>query len=167
MNERTNGAGVGRRTLILGAVATGALATGALAARPAAAAEMKGNMGEGMAGLGLFAGINRAKNPAMMNELEKLHVPHFTAPSHASKGETVSVSVRVGETYHPMTMGHWIERLRLFDDHHMPIADIGFVRTGTEPGCDVRIRVDQTTVLIAQAFCNLHGIWEARHTITV
>ncbi len=156
-------AGIGRRGLILGTLASGALAASNLAARPAAAAAMGGEAGD----LGLFACINRAKMPAQMNALEKLHVPYFTAPAQARKGETVAVAVRVGVDFHPMTMNHWIERLRLFDDRHMPIADVGFVQVGTEPGVLVQIRVDQTTILIAQAFCNLHGIWEARHTITV
>ena len=159
MSEIDTKYSLGRRGLLVGALAAGSLATTQSAVRTAQAAED--------ANLDLFQGINREKNPNEMTTLEKLHVPDFTAPATVKKGETVSVAVRIGAQLHPMTMSHWIERLRVFDDKHQPIADVTFARVGVTPVCEFHIPVDQTTTLIAQTFCNIHGIWEARHTITV
>jgi superoxide reductase len=156
INAKTD---IGRRGLVIGAVAAGTLAATQMAVSTARA--------EDAANLGLFEGINREKNPNSMTTLEKLHTPDFAAPTTVKKGESASVAVRIGAQLHPMTMNHWIERLRVFDDKHQPIADVTFARVGVTPVCEFHIPVNETTTLIAQVFCNVHGIWEARHTITV
>lgn len=151
--------GSSRRSLLIGSLAATTAPALGLVVPAANAAEAQG--------LGLFEGINRAKNPSAMNELEKLHVPYFKGPSTAKKGESVALAVSVGEVLHPMTMNHWIERLRVFDNFHMPIADVTFARVGVGPVCEFHIPMERTLTLIAQSFCNIHGIWEARYTITV
>jgi desulfoferrodoxin (superoxide reductase-like protein) len=159
MTDLDGSMGSSRRRLLIGSLAAAAIPATGLVVPAAQAAEAQG--------LGLFEGINRAKNPNAMTALEKLHVPHFTGPSTAKKGESVALAVSVGIELHPMTMMHWIERLRVFDSMHMPIADVTFARVGVQPVCEFHIPVMQTMTLIAQCFCNIHGTWEARHTITV
>jgi superoxide reductase len=119
------------------------------------------------ADLGLFAGINRVKDPNNVSGLEKKHAPHIQAPGSVTKGKTAEISVSVGSVVHPMGPEHWIERVRLFTDTGLPLADVSFARTGVLPICDVHLTVEDETTVIAQASCNLHGIWESRHTIKV
>jgi superoxide reductase len=159
MMDADGSMGSSRRSLLIGSLAAGAIPAMGLVVPAAQAAEEQN--------LGLFEGINRVKNPNAMTVIEKLHVPYFTGPSTAKKGESVALAVSIGVEVHPMTMNHWIERLRVFDIKHMPIADVTFARVGVQPACEFHIPIDQTTTLIAQCFCNIHGIWEARHTITV
>lgn len=148
-----------RRSVMIGSLAAGTIPAMGLVMPAAQAAEPSN--------LGLFEGINRPKNPSHLNLLEELHVPYFKGPSTAKKGETVALSVSVGEKLHPMSMNHWIERLRVFDNMRRPIVDVSFARVGVRPMGEFHIPIDETTTLIAQSYCNIHGIWEARHTITV
>lgn len=119
------------------------------------------------AGMDLFSGINRVADPAKKSGLEKKHAPMFEAPAKAAKGDTVQVTVKVGESAHPMTDKHWIETVRIFTDKGQPLASVDFGRTGVTPTVTVNLPITESTTLVAQAVCNLHGTWESRHTITV
>lgn len=145
-----------RRQLFAGGASVAVIAGLGFAATPVQASD-----------LGLFTGINRAKDPAHKTGLEMLHVPVFQAPAMAGKGKAAAVQVKIGEKLHPMTMDHWIQRLRVFTDGGMPLADVTFARAGVQPVCEFHFTPVSTTTLIAQIFCNLHGIWEARHTLKV
>ncbi len=118
--------GSSRRSLLIGSLAAGAIPAMGPGMPAAQAAEKQS--------LGLFEGINRFKNPSAMTVIEKLHVPYFTGPSTAKKGESVALAVSIGVEVHPMTMNHWIERFRVFDIKHMPIADVTFARVGGSAG---------------------------------
>jgi hypothetical protein len=83
VNAKTD---IGRRGLVIGAVAAGTLGTTQMAVSTARA--------KVAANLGLFEGINREKNPNSMTTLEKLHIPDFSALTTVKKGESASVAVR-------------------------------------------------------------------------
>lgn len=159
MNHKTD---ITRRKVMLGGAAVVAAAAATLiTTNSVAAADYNA------ADLGLFGTINRVKDAANMTGLEKKHAPVIEAPGKASQGDRVAVTVTVGSITHPMTDAHWIERIRIFTDKGAPVADVSFARTGVAPVVTVNIAVEASTTLVAQAFCNLHGIWESRHTISV
>jgi len=149
-----------RRKLLQGSVV--ALA-GVAAAMTSATSVADSNSND----LGLFGAINRVKDPAAPSGLEKKHAPVITAPATATLGTRVSVRVQVGSSEHPMTDAHWIERLRLFTAAGQPLADLSFARTGVAPVVTIELPLQEATTLVAQAVCNLHGIWESRHHISV
>ncbi len=159
MNDKTD---ITRRKLMVGgATAVAAVAASLVTTGSAVAADYNA------ADLGLFGTINRVKDTANMTGLEKKHAPVIKAATKAHKGETVAVTVTVGAIPHPMTDAHWIERVRIFTDRGAPVADVSFARTGVAPVVTVNLSIDASTTLVAQAFCNLHGIWESRHSISV
>lgn len=113
---------------------------------------------------GLFTAINRLDKG--LTPEEKKHVPLILLPQSYKDGEMIPVKVTCGEIPHPMEEGHWIERIRLFTDTSRPLADMEFDgRTGIAAGFTVNIMAEDTVTLIAQSFCNLHGIWESRVTM--
>ncbi len=150
-----------RKVLVGGAAAAVAAAATLVTTGSALAAGYK------TADLGLFSAINRVKDAANMTGLEKKHAPVIKAPAKVSKGETVAVTVSVGVLPHPMTDAHWIERVRIFTEEGGAVADVSFARTGVAPVVTVNIVVGASTTVVAQAFCNLHGIWESRHSLSV
>lgn len=158
MNHKTD---MTRRKVMIGGAAAVATAAALVTIGSAVAA------GYDAADLGLFGTINRVKDAANMTGLEKKHAPVIKAPAKATQGETVAVTVTVGTIPHPMTDAHWIEKVRVFTDKGAPVADVSFARTGVAPVITVNVPVEASTTLIAQAFCNLHGIWESRHSISV
>lgn len=134
---------------------------GAIAALPARAADYPGMAGEH----GLFTTINRLDGTKDSAE-EKKHVPVITLPAHYKEGDMIPVKVSIGEVPHPMQDDHWIEHIRLFTDTGKSIADIEFDgRSGVLAEFTVTIKAEDTVTLIAQAFCNIHGIWESRVTM--
>jgi superoxide reductase len=162
MDHETRNSPIITRRSILAGGASVALITGiSFAPTPVRAGDY------GKADLGLFGGINRVKDPANMSGLAKKHAPSIQAPTGAKMGQTVAVAVRVGAVIHPMGEAHWIQGVRLFTDTGQPLADVTFARTGVVPVCEVHLVAEETTTLIAQSVCNLHGLWEARHTVKV
>jgi superoxide reductase len=148
-----------RRKLMIAAAA----GAGALAVAPKAFAQEA--VYGGMEGEhGLFTAINRKEEGASPEE--KKHVPIIILPKNYRDGEMIPVKIAVGEIPHPMEEDHWIERIRLLTDTNRTIAEVTFDgRTGIAPEVSVVIKAEDTVTLIAQVFCNLHGIWESRVTM--
>lgn len=97
------------------------------------------------------------------------HVPAITVLS--AKKEEVVVKVRVGEeTPHPNTFEHniqWIKLYYLPEGAKLPIqiADFSFTSHGegenfTDPQGVATFKAEKNGKLLAQSYCNIHGLWE-------
>ncbi|MDR3164109.1 MAG: class II SORL domain-containing protein [Synergistaceae bacterium] len=113
------------------------------------------------------------------------HVPVIAAPEKVVSGEVFEVKLCVGkEIAHPNTPAHYIKWIKLFFvpeggktpveianltfDAHADTADAA--KPGpviTEPFGSVKLKLTAGGTLIAQSYCNIHGLWENSQTITV
>lgn len=113
------------------------------------------------------------------------HVPVIEAPAHVKSGEAFDVKFCVGgEIAHPNTPAHHISWIKLYfvpKGAQLPIEVAGaeyVVHSDTmdaekpgpvlaEPFSSVKLKLSASGTLIAQSYCNLHGLWESSHEITV
>ncbi len=97
------------------------------------------------------------------------HVPAITVLS--AKKDEVVVKVRVGEEIaHPNTFEHniqWIKLYFLAEGTTLPvqIADFSFSSHGeqdnyTDPQGIATFKTEKNGKLMAQSYCNIHGLWE-------
>lgn len=97
------------------------------------------------------------------------HVPSIMVLS-SDKNE-VMVKVRVGEEIaHPNTFEHhigWIKLYYLPEGAKLPVqvADVNFTAHGegnslTDPQAVVAFKAEKNGKLLAQSYCNIHGLWE-------
>lgn len=113
------------------------------------------------------------------------HVPVIECPDTVDKDTFFDVTVSLGkEISHPNTSEHHIRWIQLyfkpekgkfayqvgsfrFDAHGESVkgADTGPVYT--DHVVSTRIKIRESGVLIATAFCNIHGFWESAHEIHV
>jgi len=106
--------------------------------------------------------------PADWNNLPgmaKKHLPNIMAPTKVNVDTPFVVNVKVGGIdgiEHPNTLSHWINWIALYAGERL-IARVEYGAELTD-GFIVKINVSlgQSTVLRAQAFCNLHGLWEGK-----
>ena len=92
-------------------------------------------------------------------------VPTIEAPQEVMAKESFAVKVKVGGIdgiEHPNTLGHWINWVRLYAGERL----ISLIEFAPEM-CDsyqvsLRVTLSESTILRAQEFCNLHGIWEGK-----
>ena len=113
------------------------------------------------------------------------HVPVIKMPTTVKAGELFELKACVGEEIpHPNTPEHYISWIQLF---YKPtdgkfITELGkFYFTShadsasptvpgassTEPFCSVKIKLAKSGTVIAQSYCNIHGLWETFQEITV
>ena len=116
----------------------------------------------------LFDGVNKAKDPDNMTDLEKKHTPVITAPDKVKAEECFEVTVEVGKLLaHPNETGHFIEHIVLFaGEAYMARLDLAAVRTCPVLKVCVNLEKDLGP-LRAVARCNLHGMWIGIRPITV
>lgn len=113
------------------------------------------------------------------------HVPVIEAPEKVKAGEAFCVAISVGkEIAHPNTAAHYIKGISLFfvpeggkfvievgkvafDAHYdsMDAQNPGPV-AAESVGC-LRVTLAKSGTLIAQSYCNIHGLWESSAPITV
>ncbi len=109
---------------------------------------------------------------------QEKHVPVIEAPDSGKKGEPVQVSVTVGkEIAHPNTTAHhiaWIDVYFAPDGEKFPyqIGRVEFTSHGasaqgadtstvyTSPAAVISFKTDKAGVIIASAYCNIHGLWQ-------
>ncbi len=103
--------------------------------------------------------------------MAKKHTPIIEAPETIEANEPFVVKIKIGgidEVEHPNMLGHWINWVMLYANLR-PVAQVffypeltnGFVAT-------VTVTLKESASLIAQAYCNLHGIWEGKsHKIKI
>lgn len=121
----------------------------------------------------LFTDINRAKDPAKKNPLEKSHAPAISAPASVKSGEPFAVEVSIGENLHVMGPGHWIEYIELAIGNE-PAGRVDMQPKGyMKPKVTFMIALTREmapsgkVTLVASQRCNLHGLWESGIDISV
>lgn len=97
--------------------------------------------------------------------MAKKHTPVIEAPERVKANEPFEVKIKIGgidDVEHPNMLGHWINWVILYADLR-PIAQVFFYPTLTDGYvASVLVTLEQPATLIAQAWCNLHGIWEGK-----
>jgi len=106
------------------------------------------------------------------------HVPVIEAPDIIKKGEVVKLTVTVGkEIPHPNTTEHHIRSIELyflalgekfpyqlarfeFNSHGESIQGPNTSTIFSEPKVDASFKTEKSGVIIAVAYCNIHGIWK-------
>ena len=63
--------------------------------------------------------------------------------------------VKVGSIEHPMTGEHYIEWVELSADN---MVYKQYLKPGIKPQAELNLKVNK---VVARAYCNLHGLWEA------
>lgn len=108
---------------------------------------------------------NKPKDWTNLTGMAKKHVPMIEAPEKVKVKEPFTVKIKVGGidgVEHPNTLSHWINWVALYAGERL-ISRVEF-----EPEmCDgyvvnLNVTLNETTTLRAQAFCNLHGVWEGK-----
>ncbi|MDR3255169.1 MAG: class II SORL domain-containing protein [Synergistaceae bacterium] len=113
------------------------------------------------------------------------HVPVIDAPDHAAAGELIKVKFGVGkEIAHPNTATHYIKWIKLFfvpdgGKFAVELASVSFDAHGdsadaakpgpafAEPFSAVKVKLSASGTLLAQSYCNLHGLWENSQPIKI
>ncbi len=101
------------------------------------------------------------------NDMTKKHVPDLEAPKRVKAGEPFTLKIKVGGfdgVEHPSLLGHWINWVVLYAGLR-PVARVYFYPPMTD-GYEVTLQItlEKTTIFVAQAWCNLHGLWESHET---
>ncbi|HWQ62241.1 MAG TPA: class II SORL domain-containing protein [Negativicutes bacterium] len=113
------------------------------------------------------------------------HVPVIEAPDSVKVGEKFVVQVSVGkEIAHPNTTEHHIRSIKLFfkpegGKFAYVIGDYAFAAHGesvegankgpaySEPQVTAAVKLNGPGTLVAEAYCNIHGLWEGSKEIKV
>jgi superoxide reductase len=113
------------------------------------------------------------------------HVPVVTAPENVGKSEKFKVELEVGKDIsHPNTTEHHIRWLKLwyqpqdgkfvyelgsyeFNAHGESVDGPNKGPALTEPRISTWVSLTEPGILIAQAYCNIHGLWEGEQNISV
>jgi superoxide reductase len=113
------------------------------------------------------------------------HVPVIDAPEQVKAGEAFKVELSVGkEIAHPHTAAHYIKWIKLFfvpDGGKIAIelANLTFDAHGdtndpekpgpafADPFGSVRVKLSVGGTLLAQSYCNIHGLWESSKAIKI
>lgn len=99
------------------------------------------------------------------------HTPKIEAPKKVKKGEAFKIRVSVGP--HPNTVQHsirWIEVYFSEDGrafNPIQVASARFAPVYAEPEIELTLKLEKSGTIYAIEYCNLHGLWEARHRIEV
>jgi superoxide reductase len=113
------------------------------------------------------------------------HVPAIEAPEKAAAGEAFEVKACVGkEIAHPNTSAHYIKWIKLCfvpegGKFAIEIANFSFdahadttdaAKPGhaiAEPFASAKVKLATSGTLIAQSYCNIHGLWENSKPIKI
>ena len=109
--------------------------------------------------------LNKPKDWTNLTNMAKKHVPVIEAPEKVKAKEPFKVKIKVGGidgVEHPNTLGHWINWVELYAEERLvcrvefaPEMCDGYVAT-------LNVTLNESAMLRAREFCNLHGIWEGR-----
>lgn len=109
--------------------------------------------------------LNKPENWDELTTMAKKHIPIIEAPEKAKANEAFPVKLKIGgidDVEHPNMLGHWINWIILYAGLR-PVAQIYFYPTMTNGYfTTVYVTLEKSTKLYAQAYCNLHGIWEGK-----
>jgi len=114
------------------------------------------------------------KKDEMESVLMEKHVPAIMAPEGVETGKEFEVSINVGDKVpHPNTNEHHIKWIHVFLEvdgrqfNPVHIATFDLVPTFAEPKVKFKIKLEKSANMIAQIYCNLHGVWENSIRINV
>jgi len=107
----------------------------------------------------LFETINRVADPENMTGTELHHAPVLSVQGKVVAGEPFMVEVSVGRELHAVSVAHRITELTLLAGNE-PIGTLSFMSTYAQPRASFLVSADRPVTLVAQARCNLHGVWE-------
>ncbi len=113
------------------------------------------------------------------------HVPVIEAPENAKAGEKITVEVSVGkEIAHPNTTEHHIRWIKLyfkpeggkfafdlggyeFPAHGESVEGANKGPAYSEPQVTAAVKLSASGTLIAESYCNIHGLWESSKEIKI
>jgi len=113
------------------------------------------------------------------------HVPAIDALERIGKGETVSITVKVGkEIPHPNTAEHHIKSIEVYylipeEKFPLQVARFEFNTHGesaqgpntstvySEPEVTASFKVGKSGTILVISYCNIHGIWKNTKDLTV
>jgi superoxide reductase len=100
--------------------------------------------------------------------LREKHVPTIRPPLSIKAGEEFEIEITVGGSVpHPNTVEHHIEWISVFAEvdgrgfNPVQITRAEFEPVLAEPKIKIKMKLDKPANIIAQALCNLHGLWES------
>jgi superoxide reductase len=109
--------------------------------------------------------LNKPTDWMNLPSMAKKHVPIIEAPKKVKTNEPFMVKVKVGGidgVEHPNTLSHWINWVILYAGERL----ISKVEFGAELSdkyvVNLNVTLNESTVLRAREFCNLHGVWEGK-----
>jgi superoxide reductase len=113
------------------------------------------------------------------------HVPVITGPDKISKGQFLEIEVSVGKQItHPNTTEHHIKFIELYflatgEKFPYQLARFEFNAHGesaegpntstifSEPKASGVFKTEKSGVIMAMAYCNIHGLWRSEKEIKV
>ena len=112
-----------------------------------------------------FTDINKPTDWDNLPGMAKKHVPIIEAPDIVKANEPFNVKIKIGGidgVEHPNTLSHWVNWVTLNAGERL----ISRIEFGSELSdkyvVNLNVTLNQSTQLIAQEFCNLHGIWQGK-----
>jgi superoxide reductase len=115
-------------------------------------------------------------------KIEK-HVPVIEVPASVKKGTAVKINVTVGkEIAHPNTTEHHIRWIAVyfhptgekfpvelgrfeFNAHGESAQGPNMSTIYTQPEATVSFKTDKPGTLLAESYCNIHGLWQSSRTV--
>ena len=109
--------------------------------------------------------LNKPLDWSNLPDMAKKHVPIIESPEDVKTNESFSVKIKIGGidgVEHPNSLSHWITWVAIYAGERL-ISRIEFGSELTDKYvAEIRTRLNKSATLKAQAFCNLHGIWEGK-----
>ena len=109
--------------------------------------------------------LNKPIDWNSLPDMAKKHVPILDSPDVVKTNEPFVVKIKIGGidgVEHPNTLSHWINWVALYAGERL-ISRIEFGSELTDKYVvNIYTTLNESTKLRAQAFCNLHGIWEGK-----
>jgi superoxide reductase len=113
------------------------------------------------------------------------HVPVIECAASVKKGEPIEITVSVGkEIAHPNTTEHHINFIEVyflakdekfpqllgkfdFCAHGASVKGANFSTIFTAPKVSFSFKTDNGGVILANSYCNIHGLWESSKELSV
>ena len=109
--------------------------------------------------------VNKKKmkpaNPEKPTKFELKHMPSFIIGAKDKNGYS-KVEINVGQQgiIHPSTPNHWIYLIELYADDKL-VGKVNLEPEISKGAATFEVKLDGVKKLIANAGCNLHGIWSS------
>ena len=109
--------------------------------------------------------LNKPTDWNNLTNMDKKHVPIIEAPSKVKANEPLTIKIKIGgidQVEHPNTLSHWINWVALYAGDRW-IGRAAFAPEMTDNYVvTFSVTFSKSATLRAQAFCNLHGVWEGK-----